>query len=71
MLFQAQDEEDNCTRPGILLYCKKMPACLLTNQCTPLGMINSARAIVYRVLPHPNNKWILFKIVRATLGNYI
>lgn len=55
-LFEAQDGEGNCTGPGLLLYCKGIPACLLANHCTPLGIVNGARAIVHGVVPNPNSK---------------
>ncbi len=57
-LFEAQDGEGNCTGPGLLLYCRGMPTYLLANQCTPLGIINGARAIIHGVVPHPNSKEI-------------
>lgn len=31
LLFEAQDGEGNCIGPGLLFYCKGMPACLLAN----------------------------------------
>ncbi len=62
-LFEAQDGEGNCTGPGLLLYCRGMPACLLANQCTPLGIVNGVRAIVHGVVLHPNSKEISFKTI--------
>lgn len=53
ILFDAQDGEGNCSGPGLLYYCKGMPANMLANQCTPLGIVNEARAIVHGVVPHP------------------
>ena len=41
-LLTIQDREGNYIRPGLLYYYKKMPACLLSNVCTKLGMINGA-----------------------------
>ncbi len=64
-LFEAQDGEGNCTGPGLLLYCRGMPACLLANQFTPLGIVNGARAIVHGVVPHLNSKNISSGIVRT------
>ncbi len=62
-LFEAQDGEGNCTRPGLLLYCREMPTCLLANQCTPLGIVNGARAIIHVVVPHTNSKEISFETI--------
>ncbi len=62
-LFEAQDGESNYTGLGLLLYCRGMPACLLANQCTPLGIVDGARAIVYGVVPHPNSKGVSFETI--------
>ncbi len=64
-LFEAQDGEGNCTGPGLLLYCKGMPACLLANQCTFLDIVNGTRAIVHRVILHPNSNEISFETIFA------
>ena len=60
LLLQVQNGESNCTGPGLFPYYKGMPVYLLANQCNPLGIINGIRAIVYRIVPHPNSKKILF-----------
>lgn len=65
LLFEAQDGEENYTEPGLLFYCKRMPACLLVNQYTPLGIVNGARAIVHRIVPHIKNKSISFGNITA------
>lgn len=49
-------EKKNCIRPSLLFYYKRMPACLLANQYTPLDIINSVKAIVYGVDPNLNSK---------------
>ena len=59
LLFDAQDGEGNCTSPGLLLYYKGMPANLLANQCTPLGIVNGARAIIHGVVPHPDGEFLV------------
>ena len=59
LLFDAQDREENCTDPGLLLYCKRIPANLLANQCTPLGIVNGARAIIHNVVPYPNSEFLV------------
>lgn len=58
MLFYTQDGEDNCTGPDLLFYYKKILACLLANQYTPLGIINGVKAIVYGVILYRNSKSI-------------
>lgn len=65
MLFEAQDKKKNCIRPGLLLYYKKIPAYLLTNQYTLLGIVNGIRAIVYRVVLYLNSKNILSGNIKA------
>lgn len=60
LLFQAKDRKGNCTGPDLLLYYKRIPACLLANQCTSLGIIYGTKAIIYGVVSHSNNKVILF-----------
>ncbi|WP_375449089.1 AAA family ATPase [uncultured Nostoc sp.] len=52
-LLGIQEGEGNAAGPGILYYCKGMPAIVLANQCTPLGIVNGARVIIYGVVPHP------------------
>ncbi len=39
-LLTIQNGEGTCIGPSILYYCKGMPACLLTNMNTQLGMVN-------------------------------
>ena len=41
-LLTVQDGEKIYIGPGILYYYEKMPACLLTNMNTQLGMVNRA-----------------------------
>lgn len=64
-LFKAQNREKNCTRPGLLLYCKEMPDCLLANQYIPLGIVNSAKTIVHGVFLHLDSKNILSGSIKA------
>lgn len=42
-----------------------MPACLLANQCTPLGIVNGAKAIIHGVVPHSNSKNISLGSIKA------
>ncbi len=51
-LLNIQDG-DGSIGPDILYYCKGMPACLLTNSSTQLGMVNGARTLVSGVIPDP------------------
>ena len=41
-LLTVQDGDGSCIGPGLLYYCREMPACLLTNLSTQLGMVNGA-----------------------------
>ncbi len=59
LLFEAQDGEGNCSGPGLLFYCKRMPANVLANQCTPLDIVNGAREIVQGVVPHLNGEFLI------------
>ena len=40
--------------PGLLSYSKGMPVAILTNQCTPLGIVNGARAVLHSVVVPPH-----------------
>ena len=52
-LLGVQEGEKNAASPKILYYCKKMPAIVLTNQCTLLGIVNGVKVIIYGVVSHP------------------
>lgn len=65
MLFKAQNGEKNNTGPGLLLYYRGMPACLLANQYIFLGIINGTRAIVHKVVLCPNSKNISSDSIKA------
>ncbi len=58
-LLGIQEGDGNATDPGILYYCKRMPAMVLVNQCIPLRIVNRARAILYGVDPHPERWYLL------------
>lgn len=60
LLFNAQDEEDNCISPGLLFYYIRMPANLLANKYTLLGIMNNVRAIAKGVVPNPEGKLELY-----------
>lgn len=55
-LFKIQDSENGAIRPGLLYYCQGIPVSILSNLCIPLGIVNGARVIAYRVVIHPNSK---------------
>lgn len=55
-VFQIQDGEHGATGPGLLYYCQGMPVSVLSNLCTPLGIVNGARATAYGVVTHPDGK---------------
>ena len=46
-VFRIQDGEHGATGPGLLYYCQGMPMSVLSNLCTPLGIVNGARATAY------------------------
>ena len=58
-LLTIQDGEDKCIEPRLLYYCRGMPACLLSNVCTKLGIVNGARGIVQGFIPHPQGMLLL------------
>lgn len=62
MLFEAQNGERNCIKPGLLLYCRGISIYLLANQCTSLGIVIDAKTIVHG---HPNKKNILSSNIKA------
>jgi hypothetical protein len=39
--------------PGLFFYTSQMPATVLTNSCTPLGLVNGARGIATGVVVDP------------------
>ncbi len=59
-LLGIQEDDRNATGSGILHYCKEMPAMVLANQCTLLGIVNGARAILHGVIPYPEGIYYLF-----------
>lgn len=65
LLLKTQNEERNYIGPGLLLYYKKMPAYLLVNQYTPLGIINDVRAIIHKVVLYLNSKNISSDIIKT------
>lgn len=52
-LLQLPDQGTNIPFPGLLFYTPQMPATVLTNSCTPLGLVNGARGIATGVVVDP------------------
>src|SRR5438552_13458556 len=49
-LLQQFDKGTAIPFPGLLLYTKNMPAILLTNTCSALGLVNGARGTTVRIV---------------------
>ncbi len=49
-LFQVQDG-GAVTGPGLLYYTEGMPTAVLSNVCTPIGLVNGARYISVGIIP--------------------
>lgn len=63
--FLMQDEDllmindgKDVNSPGLLSYSKGMPVTILTNQCTPLGIVNGARGTMDQVIVLPEGACI-------------
>lgn len=59
-LLTIQDGEKTCIGLGILYYCKKIPACLLTNFNIQLGIVNKAQTLVFGIIPDCQDNAQLF-----------
>lgn len=59
LLFDTQNGERNCTDSGLLLYCKVMPANLLANEYTYLGIVNGVKAIIHGIVPHSDGEFLV------------
>ena len=53
-LLEVQDSSD-VKGPGLLMYMKGIPAAVLSNISTHLGIINSAQGRAIRVIPDPDS----------------
>lgn len=51
-LLCIQDEEEVSVVPRLLCYCRKIPACLLSNICIKLEIVNGAQDMIEGVIPH-------------------
>lgn len=54
-LLDIQEGDKNATGPDILYYCKGMPAIVLANQCTLLGIFNRTRVVLHNVVTYPKD----------------
>lgn len=55
MVLQEQDRSE-VKAPGLFLYTPNMPAMVLSNLCTRLGIVNGARGRAVEVVPDPKSK---------------
>ena len=63
-----QDSSD-VKDPGLLMYTKGMPAAVLSNISTLLGIINGAQGRAIRVIPDPDDMYILWESYLALHQN--
>ena len=61
-MLTVQDDKKTYIRPSILYYYKKLPACLLTNMNTQLGMVNRAQILVIGVILDSQSNAQLFDL---------
>jgi helitron helicase-like protein/PIF1-like helicase len=52
-LLRLPDKGANIPFPGLFFYTSQMPATVLTNSCTPLGLVNGARGVATGVVVDP------------------
>ena len=52
-LLRLPDQGTNIPFPGLFFYTSQMPATVLTNSCTLLGLVNGARGIATGVVVDP------------------
>ncbi len=71
-LLPVLDGKGTCIGSGILYYCKKMPAYLLTNINMQLSIVNGARTLVSGVIPDPQGNTQLFDLSNfANLSSFL
>lgn len=70
-LFSCKDDDGKANGPGLLYYCKDMPAMLLSNMCTPLGIVNDARVIMKGLVPHHDSMCVISMSYKLTCVSYI
>ena len=61
-LLTIQDGEGICIGPGIMYYCKEMPACLLTNMNSQLSMVNGVQILISKIISDPQSNAQLFNL---------
>jgi hypothetical protein len=52
-LLRLPDKGTDIPFPGLFFYTPQMPTMVLTNSCTPLGLVNGARGIAAGVVVDP------------------
>ncbi|GAQ02981.1 hypothetical protein ALT_0302 [Aspergillus lentulus] len=52
-LLQQPDQGTKIPFPGLFLYTRNIPAVILTNICTPLGLVNGASGIAIGIVVDP------------------
>jgi hypothetical protein len=57
-LFQQPDQGTKIPFPGLFLYTPNMPAVILTNICTPLGLVNRASGAAIGIVVDPSGGFI-------------
>jgi hypothetical protein len=57
-LFEVQDGSD-VKGAGVLMYTQDMPSMILSNICTPLGIVNGAQGKAIGVVPDPNSMYLV------------
>jgi len=57
-LFEVQDGSD-VKGAGLLMYTQDMPSMILSNICTPLGIVNGAQGKAIGVVPDPNSMYLI------------
>jgi hypothetical protein len=60
-LLQQPDQGTKIPFPGLFLYTRNMPAVILTNICTPLGLVNGASGVAIGIVVDPTGAFIFLK----------
>ena len=59
-LLQQPDEGTKCPFPGIFLCSLGMPAMLLANICTAMGLVNGTRGTIAGIIVDPTGMYYLY-----------
>lgn len=60
-LLQQPDQGTKIPFPGLFLYTRNMPAVILTNICTPLGLVNGASGVAIGIVVDATGGFIFLK----------